>query len=84
MSARGQAGKQVAPQVPTLVHGAGRPTDSTREQPSTKWAVYRHAIEGGWGTTLRLCLILAVSLGGLGAVATAVVKIAAILLSSWH
>ena len=46
--------------------------------------MYRHAIEGGWGATLRLCLILAVSLGGLGAVATAVVKIAAILLSHWH
>jgi hypothetical protein len=80
-----QASKQVVPQAsdqaPVFDRRAAR---TAGEQPCTKWSVYRHAIEDGWGSTLRLCLILAMSLGGFGVLAATVVKIVSILWGHAH
>jgi hypothetical protein len=51
MSARAKAGKQTALRVPTS------------DAPWSAWSVYRQAIEDGWGSTCRLCLILLVRWG---------------------
>jgi hypothetical protein len=80
-----QAGKQVAAGLPDQVPAAERRLARTAgEQPCSKWSVYRHAIEDGWGATLRLCLILAVSLGGFGVLAATAVKIVSILWGHTH
>lgn len=76
MSARAQAGEQVSPQVPTLAQGADRHMVARGERPCTAWSVYRQAVEDGWGSTCRLCLILAVRWG---IPVTAVVKLIGLL-----
>jgi hypothetical protein len=66
MSTRRQQRQLGSPAPLTPVPDAGQqPTQESAER-CTKWSVYRRAIEGGWGMTLRLCLILAVGVGGIG------------------
>lgn len=85
MSARGQAGKQAAPQlVPSPKEAGHRLARATGELPCSKWSVYRYAIEGGWGSTCRLCLILIFRCGIPVTVVTGGVKLVSILWGHAH
>jgi hypothetical protein len=62
MSVRTQAGKKAAPQaLAATQHASSGPARS--DLPCSAWSVYRQAIDDGWGSTCRLCLILAVRWG---------------------
>lgn len=61
MNARTQVGKKAAPQALATIQRSSGPADT--DQDCSAWSVYRQAIDSGWGSTCRLCLILAVRWG---------------------
>ncbi len=84
MSRRSQAGSQAA--VSALASGQEirHPPVHEAVEPSRKWSVYRQAIEGGWGPTARLCLILLIRCGVPATLITGGVKLASILCGHPH
>jgi hypothetical protein len=61
MSVRTHVGKKAASQALVPVKDSGGRAQS--DQHCSAWSVYRQAIDDGWGSTCRLCLILAVRWG---------------------
>ena len=84
MSRRSQAGCQAAASAVTSVQEIRHPPAHEAVEPSSKWSVYRQAIEGGWGSTARLCLILFIRCGVPATLVTGGVKLASILCGHAH
>jgi hypothetical protein len=84
MSLRGQAGKQAAPTALTPIREVRRRPAPETAEACNKWSVYRRAIEGGWGTTVRLILILIFSCGIPMAVVAGGVRLFSILWGHGH
>ena len=77
MNARTKQGKKTLP----LPLAPMKDPDRYGDQRCSAWIVYHHAIEGGWGSTCRLCLVLAVRWG---VPVTGGLKVVTLLLNHVH